>query len=74
MLHCTDLPCEVTFPVHTEQGKDGARVGMNVTTHQEKKKKKETRTDKRRAGEKRKQATDFKEAVSCSSAVVQGAA
>ena len=45
---------------------------MNVTAHQEKEKK----TGKRRAGEKRKkkQATDYKEAVCCPSAVVQGAA
>ena len=49
---------------------------MNVTTHQEKKKNKETKTGKRRAGKKRKrkQAIDFKEAVCCPSAVVQGAA
>ena len=49
---------------------------MNVTAHQEKKKKEETKTGKRKAGEKRKrkQATDFKEAVTCPSAVVQGAA
>ena len=46
---------------------------MNVTAHQEKEKNKETKTGKRRAGEKRKQATDFKEAVFCPSAVVQGA-
>ena len=57
-------------------GKDGARVGMNVTAHQEKKKNEGTETGKRRAGEKRKrkQATDFKKAVWCPSAVVQGAA
>ena len=46
---------------------------MNVTAHQEKKKNKETKTGKR-AGEGRKQATDFKEAVHCPSAVVQGVA
>ena len=48
---------------------------MNVTAHQEKEKNKETKTGKRRAGEKRKrkQATDFKEAVCYPSAVVQGA-
>ena len=48
---------------------------MNVTAHQEKKKK-ETKTGKRGSGEnrKRKQATDFKEAVCCPSAVLQGAA
>ena len=38
---------------------------MNVTAHQEKEKNEETKKSKRRAGEKkkRKQATDFKEAV-----------
>ena len=38
---------------------------MNVTAHQEMEKNKETKTGKRRAGEKRKrkQATDFKEVV-----------
>ena len=52
--------------------KDEAKVGMNVTTHQEKKMK----MGKRRAGEKRKrkEVTDFKEAVCCPSAVVQGTA
>ena len=56
--------------------KDETRVWMNVTAHQEKEKNKETKTGKRRAGKKEriKQATDFKEAVCCSSAVVQGAA
>ena len=34
--------------------KDGARVGMNVTAHQEKEKNKETKKGKRRAGEKKK--------------------
>ena len=49
---------------------------MNVTAHQEKEKNEKTKTGKRRAGEKRKkkQVTDFEEAVSCPSAVVQGAA
>ena len=49
---------------------------MNVTAHQEKNKNEKTKTGKRRAGKriKRKQATDFEEAVSCLSAVVQGAA
>ena len=56
--------------------KDGARVGMNVTAHQQKQKNEETKTGKRRAGEKnkRKQVTDFEEAVCCPSAVVPGAA
>ena len=36
---------------------------MNVTAHQEKEKNKETKTGKRRAGEERKQAIDFGEAV-----------
>ena len=49
---------------------------MNVTAHQEKEKNEETKTCKKRAGEKKesKQATDFEEAVCCPSAVVQGAA
>ena len=61
------------FSAHRAR-KDGARVGMNVTAHQEKNE--ETKTGKRGAGEKkkRKQATDFKEAVCCPSVVVQGPA
>ena len=47
---------------------------MNVTTRQEKEKNEKTKTGKRKTGEERKQATDFKEAVCCPSAVVQGAA
>ena len=47
---------------------------MSVTVHQEKRKNEETKTGKRRAGEKRKQTTDFKEAVCCPTAVVQEAA
>ena len=47
---------------------------MNVADHQEKEKNEETKTGKRKAGEGRRLATDFKEAVCCSSAVVQGAA
>ena len=49
---------------------------MNVTAHQEKKKNEETKKGKSKAGEKkkRKQATDFKDAVCCPTAVVQGAA
>ena len=49
---------------------------MNVTAHQEKEENEETKKGKRRAGEKKKtkHATDFKDAVCCSSAVVQGAA
>ena len=41
---------------------------MNVTAHQEKEKNEETKMGKRR------QATDLKKAVCCTSAVVQGAA
>ena len=48
-------------------------VGMNVTAHQEYEKNEETKTGKRKAEEGRKQATDFKEAVRCPIAVVQGA-
>ena len=49
---------------------------MNVIAHQEKEKNEETKKGKRMAGEekKTKQATDFEEAVGCSTAVVQGAA
>ena len=48
---------------------------MNVTAHQQKENE-ETKKGKRGAREKkkRKQATDFEEAVSCPSAVVQGIA
>ena len=44
---------------------------MNVTANQEKE---ETKKGKRGVGEKKKQATDFKDAVCCPSAVVQRAA
>ena len=44
MQHCTDLPRQVTFAAHTEQKKDGSRVGMNATAHQEKEKNEETKT------------------------------
>ena len=51
---------------------------MNVTAHQEKEENEETKKDKRGAGQmkkkRREQATDFKDAVCCPSAVVQGAA
>ena len=50
---------------------------MNITAHQQKENE-ETKKGKRGAREKkkgkRKQATDFEEAVSCPSAVVQGTA
>ena len=56
----------------TQSKENGAKVGINVTAHQEK----ETKTGKTRAGEnrKKKQATNFEEAVRCPSAAVQGAA
>ena len=65
MQDCTNFPYQVTFLAHTEKGKMGPMVGMNVTAYQEKEKKKETKMCKRRAGEKkrRKQATEFEEAV-----------
>ena len=46
---------------------------MNVTAHQEKEENEKTKKGKRGSGEKkkRKQATDFKEAVCCPCAVVQ---
>ena len=40
---------------------------MNVTAHHEKEKNEKTKMGKRRAGEKRKQATDFKEDLCCPS-------
>ena len=54
--------------------KDGSRVGMNVTAHQEKEKNEKTKTAMKKAGERRRQATHFRKAVCCSSAIVQGAA
>ena len=47
---------------------------MNVVAHQEKEKNEETKTGKRKAGEERKQATDFKKAACCPFEVVQGVA
>ena len=71
------LTCPARSHFQRTQSKDRwARVGMNVTAHQEKEKNEETKKGKRRSGEKkkRKQATDFEEAVSCPSAVFQGTA
>ena len=45
---------------------------MNVAAHQEKKE--EMKTDEKKAGEERKQKTDFKKAAYCSSAIVQAVA
>ena len=50
-------PAKSHFSAHKAR-KDGARVGMNVAAHQEKKKNEETKKGKKRAGEKKKQATD----------------
>ena len=49
---------------------------MNVIAHQEKEENEEMKKGKRGVGgkKKRKQATNFKEALCCPSAVVQGAA
>ena len=49
---------------------------MNVTAHQKEEQNEETKKGKIREGEKkkRKQATDFKDAVCCPTAVVQGVA
>ena len=44
---------------------------MNVTTHQEKEKNEKTKKIKRKAGEQRKQATDFEGAVCCPKVVAQ---
>ena len=70
--HSTDLPRQVTFPVHTEQGKMGPRLDERYCSSREEIE--ETKTGKRKAGEEKKQATDFKEAVCCPSVVVQRAA
>ena len=43
---------------------------MNVTTHQEKEKNEKTKTNKRKAEEERRQATNFKEAACGPSAIV----
>ena len=51
-LHGLDPPGHISS-AHRAR-KDGARVGMNVTAHQEKEKNEETKTGKRRAGEKKK--------------------
>ena len=64
--HCNNLLLHVTF-AHTLTR---ARVWMNVAAHPEKKNEK---TGKREAEEERKQATDFKETLCCSSAVIQRA-
>ena len=73
-LHWLALPGHISS-AHRAR-KDGARAGMNVIAHQQKEENEETKKGKRGAGEKkkRKQATDFKDAVCCPSAVVQGAA
>ena len=46
--------CPAKSHFQLTQNKDGARVGMNVTAHQEKGKNEETKTGKRGAGEKKK--------------------
>ena len=45
---------------------------MNVAAHQEKKKNEETKTGMKKAEERKRQSTDFRKAVCCPSAVVQG--
>ena len=47
---------------------------MNVAAHHKKKKNEKMKTGKTKAGKERKQATYFKEAACCPTAVVQGAA
>ena len=46
-LHCLAPPGHISSAHRA--GKDGARVGMNVTAHQEKEKNEKTKTGKRRA-------------------------
>ena len=64
----------LTYPTRSHfqrsLSKDGwSRVGMNVTAHEEKNKNEETKTGMKKAGEGRRQATNFREAV-CPSVVV----
>ena len=47
---------------------------MNVTTYQEKKKNEESKTGMKKAGERRRQVTNFRKAVCCPSVVNQGMA
>ena len=62
------LTCPARSHFQRTMGRDRrARVGMNDTAHQEKKKNEETKTGKRSAGEEKRRATDFKEAVCCPS-------
>ena len=71
------LTCPARSHFQCTQSKERwGRVGMNITANQKKEENEETKKGKRKAGEmkKRKQATDFKEAVCCPAAVVQGAA
>ena len=46
---------------------------MNVAVHQEKENNDKTKVDKRKAGERSRQATDLKKTACCPSAVVHGA-
>ena len=69
------LTCPARSRFHAHRaGKDGARVGMNVTAHQQKVENEETKKGRRKEKKKRKEATDFEEAVCCPSAIVQEAA
>ena len=40
--HCTNLPLQVTSPAHSELGKTGPRVRVNVIAHREKKENEKT--------------------------------
>ena len=56
--HCTDLPLQVTFSAHTEQGENWVRVWVNVTVPE---KQKESKNTGRKAGYEKRQATNFRE-------------
>ena len=60
------------YTLRNESEEELLREMLNVTVHQEKEENEETKKGKRGTGEKKKkkQATDFKEAVCCPSAVV----
>ena len=72
--HCTDLSARSHFQRTLNRERRRVKVGMNDAAHQEKEKNEETKTDQRRAAEKKRQAIDFKEAACCPSAVIEGAA
>ena len=64
----------LTLPGHISSThcarKDESRVEMNVSVYQEKKKKEEMKTSMNKVEEGKRQATNFREAAYCPSAIV----